>query len=96
MTTQGEFVFDAHQPPAGYVRWIAARKVAAEELARRLNLPLGHEVEVWLYGGVRLRGRLQLREEFLLVEEDRMRHLELVVGNVNFTCREVESCVRMD
>ena len=47
--------------------------------ARRLNLPLGHQVEVWLCGGSRLRGLLRLREEMLIIQEEHVRHLELLV-----------------
>jgi len=96
MSSQGELNFDAHAPGEGYARWQAGRKLAAVELARRLNLPLQHEVEVWLVGGVRLRGKLRLREEMLLVEEEHLRHLELQVDHVPFTLREMESCVRLD
>jgi hypothetical protein len=97
MTTQPEFVFDPDSPaPDGQATWLAGRRLAAKELARRMNLPLGHEVEVWLVGGIRLRGPLRLREEMLFLEEDRVRHLELMVQNVGFTYREIESCVRMD
>ena len=70
--------------------------MAAAELARRIGLPLGHQVEVWLYGGVRLRGKLRLREELLFIEEEQVRHLELVVDHVTFAYREMESCVRLD
>ncbi len=96
MSSQGEFDFDAGQTEQGYTRWLAERRVAAEELARRILLPLGHQVEVWLYGGIRLGGRLRLREEMLLIDEERVRHLELVVDHVPFALREKESCVRMD
>ena len=65
-------------------------------MARRLNLPLGHQVEVWLTGGIRLRGRLRLQESLLFVEEERVRHLGLMVDHVSFTYREMESCVRLD
>jgi hypothetical protein len=96
MTTQGEFTFGAEGPDQGYVQWLTGRKMAVEELARRINLPLGHEVEVWLYGGIRLRGRLRLQEEVLFIEEERVRHLELLVDRVPFAYREMESCVRVD
>ncbi len=96
MNTQGEFNFGTSLPEAGYAHWISTRKLTAEELARRMNLPLGHQVEVWLYGGIRLRGKLRLREELLLIEEERVRHLELTVDKVSFTYREVEACVRLD
>ena len=81
---------------AGYTGWLAGRRMAAAELARRMNLPLEHQVEVWLHGGVRLRGKLRLREEMLFIEEDRVRHLELLVDRVGFAYREMESCIRLD
>jgi hypothetical protein len=93
---QGEFNFDAETAGGGYARWLAGRKQAASELARRLNLPLQHEVEVWLVGGIRLQGKLRLREEMLCIEEDHVRHLELQVDHVPFAMREMESCVRLD
>jgi hypothetical protein len=43
-----------------------------------------------------LRGVLRLREEQLFVEEDAVRHLELMVDHVPFTYREMESCIRLD
>jgi len=96
MNTQGEFRFEAAGNESGYVQWLAARQVAAGELARRMHLPIGHAVEVWLTGGVRLQGKLRLAEEFLIIEEDRARHLPLKIDNVSFTYREIESCVRLD
>ena len=96
MNAQGQFDFDSRGSDAGHSRWLAGRKMAAQELARRMNLPLGHLVEVWLRGGIRLRGTLRLREELLLVDEEQIRHLELAVDHVAFTHREMESCVRLD
>ncbi len=80
----------------GYTQWLTGRQVAVEQLARRLNLPLGHQVEIWLYGGIRLRGKLRLSEEMLFIDEERARHLELLVDRVSFAYREMESCVRLD
>ncbi|HEV2210952.1 MAG TPA: hypothetical protein VG167_19440 [Verrucomicrobiae bacterium] len=93
---QTEFSFAPAPAQAGYDQWLAGRRVAVHELARRLGLPLGNNVEVWLVGGIRLRGVLRLREEILFIEEDRVRHLELVVDGVGFAYREIESCVRTD
>src|SRR4029077_17838009 len=93
---QSELNFDDEGKEQGYHQWVANRKVAAVELARKINLPLGHLVEVWLCWGVRLRGELRLREEMLFIEEERVRHLELAVDRVTFTYREMESCVRLD
>ena len=86
MNQQSEFDFQKGESGAGYTRWLAGRRMAAVELARRMNLPLGHEVEVWLYGGVRLRGKLRLREELLFIEEEQVRLLELVVDRANSLC----------
>ena len=96
MSAQGEFTFDTGAGGEGYSRWVAGRKLASLELARRLNLPLLHEVEVWLVGGIRLRGKLRLQEEMLVIQEDHVRHLGLQVDHVPFTMREMESCIRMD
>lgn len=95
MTSQGEFDFDAAASD-GYSRWLTGRKKSAQELAQKLNLPLFHQVEVWLVGGIRLRGKLTLHEEFLFVEEEQLRHLPLKVDHVIFHIHEMESCVRLD
>jgi hypothetical protein len=96
VSLQGEFHFDSGVSGDGYTQWLAGRRVAVEALARRMNLPLGHHVEVWLNGGVRLRGVLRLKNETLFIEEERLRHLELTVDHVPFTYRDLESCVRLD
>lgn len=96
MNPQGEFDFNTGGAGGGYTRWVEGRKLAIAELARRLNLPLHRHVEVWLHGGIRLRGKLQLQEECLFWEEDHARHLGLQVDHVPFTLREMESCVRLD
>jgi|SRR5581483_1867949 len=93
---QTHFQFRKAGSEAGYASWLESRKIAATELARRMNLPLGHLVEVWLTGQIRLRGRLRLQEEVLFVEEGQERHLGLMVDQVAFTYREMESCVRVD
>jgi len=76
--------------------FLAARTLAVEEVARQLHLPLGQQVEVWLAGGIRLRGKLTLQQEFLVLEEGRARHLGLMVDHVAFAYRELESCVRLE
>ncbi len=96
MHEQGQLDFDAPGTGQGYSQWVAGRKLAAAELAHKMNLPVGHQVEVWLTGNIRLRGKLQLQEEVLFVEEERVRHLPLKVDGVAFTYREIESCVRLD
>ena len=79
MRSQGEFTFETGGTDQGYTQWLTGRRMAAKELARRINLPLGHQVEVWLDGGIRLRGNLRLKEEMLFIEEEHVRHLELMV-----------------
>ncbi len=96
VNSQSEFKFGGQGTEQGYTQWVAGRRMAAKELARRINLPLGHLVEVWLHDGIRLRGTLRLREEMLFIEEARVRHLELVVDRTVFTYRDLESCVRLD
>jgi hypothetical protein len=96
MSSQAEFNFEATGAPDGYTQWLVGRRVLAEDLARRIHLPLGHQVEVWLYGGIRLRGQLRVKEEMLFIEEERLRHLELLVEDVSFTYRDMESCIRID
>ena len=96
MTAQDEFDFGTGSAGEGYHRWLAQRQQALVELARKLNLPLYHPVEVWLVGGIRVRGKLQLQEEILFVPEDHVPQLRLRVDQVPFLIHEMESCVRLD
>ena len=96
MTEQSELNFGDGSAGEGYTRWLAQRKLAIAELARQIKLPLDHQVEVWLVGGVRLRGKLQLQAEKLFLGNDDAQHLGLEVDHVPFTIREIESCVRLD
>ena len=95
VSQQSEFQFEAAQTD-GYQRWTELRRAAAVELAKRCNMPLGHSVEVWLRGGVRLRGVLRLKEELLFTEDDQLNKLEFVVDGVPFTMDHLDSCVRTD
>jgi len=96
MDKQGQLNLEGEGHGDGHGRWLTMRRLAVTDLARRLNLPLGHKVEVWLAGGVCLRGQLRLQEEVLFIEEERVRHLELKVDRASFTYRDIESCVRLD
>ena len=98
MASQPEFDFTQPQAPQGdgLDRWQQQRERGSHRLARRLGLPLDREVEVWLKDGVRLRGKLRLKEAMLFLESVDERSLELAVGPVNFHYTEIESCVRMD
>lgn len=93
---QFEFDFDRVSSEAGYHRWQEKRRATLQKLARRMGLPIGHRVEVWLRDGVRLRGMLLLEEHGLWVEARRDFGLKLVVDGVSFTAAEIESCVRQD
>lgn len=96
MAQQGHFDFDSLGTETGHTNWLVGRQMAVAELARKVGLPLGHIVEVWLRGNVRLRGRLRLRDGVLFMEESAVNHLQLVVDNVPFAVAEMESCVRLD
>ena len=96
MSLQSELNFGEDGSDEGYTRWLVGRQVTTEILARKMGLPLGHEVEVWLTGGIRLRGKLRLQEEALFIEEEHIRHLGLRVDKVAFTYREMDSCVHLD
>ena len=96
MNTQDELNFGDANAGEGYTRWLAQRKLAVAELARQINLPLDHQVEVWLAGGVRLRGKLQLQAERLFLGNGDVQNLGLLVDDVPFTIHEMESCVRLD
>lgn len=85
---QIEFGFDQPRETDGYCIWARQREEEMREMGRRLGLPLGHPVEVWLKDGTLLKGRLLLRGE----EKD----WEFVIGRVGFKATEIESCIRLD
>ena len=93
---QGELDFAANEPAKGYTNWVAVRQLALEAAAQRLHLPIGHPAEIWLRGGIRLRGKLCLAKEVLFIEEERLRDLALILDGVSFTYAEIESCRRLD
>ena len=93
---QTEMDFVAKSPRDGLEQWRSQRREMLKKVGLELGLPLNREVEVWLRGGVRLRGQLTLREEILFVETPRDLNLELVVDGVAFRWTEIESCVRTD
>jgi hypothetical protein len=65
-------------------------------LARKLGLPLGNQVEVWLKNGVLLRCKLELAESVLLLDTIDERKLKLMIGRADFMYSDLDSCVRMD
>jgi len=80
----------------GYLTWQQQRQDSANRLGQIHGLPLNRQVEIVLKGGVRLRGKLRLKEELLFVEEKPTDGIELVVDNVAFRPGEIESCLRLD
>jgi len=93
---QGELSFAANGSEEGYTKWVGLRRLAVQAAAEKLNLPLGHPSEVWLRGGIRLRGTLRLANDVLFIEEMRILDLALVLDGVTFTYSEMESCLRLD
>ncbi len=80
----------------GYVTWQQQRTGVVNRLGQLSGLPLNHWVELTLRDGVRLKGKLRLREEKLFVEETDARGLELVIDGFEFRSTEVETCLRLD
>jgi hypothetical protein len=93
---QSEFAFSEGSPePEGATHWRAEWMRAAEDLCRRLAVPLYHRAEVRLAQGPILRGRLCLDEEQLWPDGDRHR-LVLRIGQATFRLGEMESVLRLD
>jgi hypothetical protein len=93
---QGELDFGSRGEPRedGMALWRRERETQQLEMARKLGLPIGREVEVWLQDGVRLRGKLRLHEESLLSPEC-TEQLRLEVDRTVFVAGEIERCLRI-
>lgn len=76
----------------GIALWRKQQDQHQLEVARKLGLPIGQEVEVWLRGGVRLRGRLRLEELF---HPESKEGLKVAVDGTVFSVDELESCIRL-
>ena len=96
MPLQGELGFTEGGPEDGYAKWIALRQMTVEAAAQKLNLPIGHDAEVWLKGGIRLRGKLRLATDLLFIDEKRIADLALTLDGVEFIYADIESCVRIE
>ena len=95
-TEQSEFSFPEGSPePEGVVPWRAEWLRVAEDLCRRLGVPLNQHAEVRLLQGPVLRGRLGVAEEQLWPDGDRDR-LVLRIDRATFRLGEIESVVRLD
>jgi len=75
--------------------WRAQRRHELAELSRKLGLPVGRPVEIWLAGGVRLRGPLAIREASLTCAGLSAENAEFEVDGVPFRVRDLESCVAL-
>jgi hypothetical protein len=93
---QSQLNFEDSSGEDGHQKWLTGRRLTAANLAKRLNLPLGHQVEVCLTGNVVLKGVLRLQEDYLFIDEITRKSLQLKVGNVTFRQSEIESCIRLD
>ena len=93
---QPEFDFDPlpGRSADGISIWQRERAAQQLEMAKKLGLPIGHGVEVWLRGGVRLKGKLLLAEETLVHNEARTA-LRLQIDNTLFSGDELESCIKL-
>jgi len=91
---QMELSFEPSGIPDGCEAWKRERGRAAEKLARTLGLPLGHPVEAWLAGGVRLRGVLRVKDGAFIPPVGQSPKLVFVIDGVEFQQSEIESCVR--
>jgi len=81
----------------GYELWLRQRQSLIAHLTDQLGYPIGRQVEVWLQGGVRLRGNLTVREESIHWSTDHKAvGVELGIGQVYFPISQIESCVRLD
>lgn len=77
----------------GLNHWRKERQESLRTLAISIGLPIGRVVEVWLNSGIRLQGRLSLREVEFFPEVVAPNELEFVVQSVSFRKSEIESCV---
>jgi hypothetical protein len=94
-THQIELDFGIDRDESGFNQWRLQREQEVRQLSAQIGFPLGHQVEVWLRGGIRLRGCLQLREHGLFIQDKPGHALELVVDGVPFVPTDIESCVRL-
>jgi hypothetical protein len=104
MARQSEFDFGAHPisgaasaaDSEGLARWHTERAQELRELATKLGMPLGHQVEIRLKDGVVLRGRLQAGEVVSILESINHGKISFQVDGLVFSATEIEACVRLD
>lgn len=96
MNQQTDLNFGQNQATDPLLAWREQRRQAHIVLARKLGLPIDHEVELWLRGEVRLRGILRMKENLIIVPDENAPDLVFEVAGVTFSVAEMESCVRLD
>ena len=93
---QFEFIFSENSSkPDGVAAWRAEWARRAEDLCKRLGVPLNRHVEVRLFRGPVLRGKLCLAEGQLRSDTDRDR-LVLQIDQPTFRLGETDSILRLD
>ena len=94
---QAEFNFAATPPIVadGLLAWREQFQRQQTELGKALGLPIGSEVEVWLQGGIRLRGHLNFAGENLINAGATLENTRFEIGRTKFTYTDIESCVRL-
>jgi hypothetical protein len=91
-----QLAFDfASNSADGISLWREQRRAAFRRLAAELGYPLGERCEVELESGIILRGKLILDGEDLFLSAERGSAV-LRVADVNFSVREIASCLRID
>ncbi len=91
-----QLAFDfARNSADGFSLWREQRQAGFRRLAAELGYPLGEQCEVELESGVILRGKLILDGEDLFLSAERGSAV-LRIADVNFSAREIASCVRID
>jgi hypothetical protein len=94
---QNEFNFRptplSHDPVEVWRDGLRRQQIAC---AKALLLPVGSQVEVWLKGGIFLKGRLEFQEEMLLRADLDLENPKLRIGRTPFCRADLESCVRVD
>lgn len=94
---QGELSWDQSSAGAdGHASWMEQRRAALAAAGKALGLPLGHEVDLELRDGCRMRGVLRLAEDGLFVDVTRDKPPLLRVDRCTFGLGDMVSCVKVE
>jgi hypothetical protein len=77
----------------GFLAWQEERRRQVHSLALQLGLPLGRHVEVRLFSGAVLCGRLHLSDEELWLPTTPDNITNIYVGNTLIRRQDIDSCV---